>query len=109
MSSKTANTTAKAPISKNGSRGAKKSIPDKLEPGFKVDRSRAARSMSKAYAMAQNRSQGEKPGKPSVQIVTVAELNTLERDTSETAKAVLKVMRKTHQKLYGGKAKVKSA
>jgi hypothetical protein len=29
---------------------------EKLEPGFKVDKSRAARSLSKAYAMAQKRS-----------------------------------------------------
>jgi hypothetical protein len=50
----------------------------------------------------------KKQGKPSVQIVTVEELNRLERDTSETAKAIIRSMRKTYQNTYGGK-KVKSA
>jgi hypothetical protein len=57
MSSKTTNTntTAKKVVSKNGGQTTKKSLPDKLEPGFKVDKSRAARSLSKAYAMTQAR------------------------------------------------------
>jgi hypothetical protein len=62
MSSKTTTTktTTKATTSKNGNRATKKSLPDKLEPGFKVDRSKAARSMSKAFAMTQKRLHGEK-------------------------------------------------
>jgi hypothetical protein len=57
MSSKTANTntTAKKVVSKKGSRIVKKSLPDKLDADFKVDRSKAVRSLSKAYAMTQAR------------------------------------------------------
>ena len=50
-----------------------------------------------------------KTRKPSVRVLSIEDLQKFEPNTSETAKAVLKIMRKTHQKLYGGKAKVKSA
>jgi hypothetical protein len=49
-----------------------------------------------------------KQSKPSVRVVTVRELNNLERDTSETARAIIKSVRATYKNIHGSK-KVKSA
>ncbi|MBI3652984.1 MAG: hypothetical protein HY231_18315 [Acidobacteria bacterium] len=60
MSSKTTTTKAQTPVAKNGSRATKKSLPEKLEPGFKVDKSATARAFAKAVKLTHKRLYGEK-------------------------------------------------